>query len=70
MPLGTKAGLTQDLMNDLATANHVSVFATGYGPDGAHLVHRNGSNHDGMVVTDPLSTPSHARMFSFSDQQF
>ncbi len=68
--LGTKASLVSDLMSDLASVNHISVFATGYGVDGAHLVHRNGSGHDGMVVTEPLSTPSHARMFSFSDQSF
>jgi hypothetical protein len=46
------------------------VFATGYGPDGAHLVHRNGNGRDGLVVTQPLSRPAHVRMFSFSSQTF
>jgi len=41
MPLATSAQLVTAMMNDLGTANHISVFATGYGPDGAHLVHRN-----------------------------
>ena len=70
IPLEPRAQVASDLNADLATANHITVFATGYGPDGAHLVHRNGNGHDGLVVTDPLSTPSHARVFSFSTQTF
>lgn len=62
--------LTSDLMTDLATVNHISVFGIGYGPDGAHNVHRNGSSHDGLVITEPLSTPTHARLFAFSNQSF
>ncbi len=68
LTLETKAQLTSDLMTDLATVNHVSIFGTGYGPDGAHLVHREGSSHDGMLVTEPRSSPAPARLFSFSDQ--
>jgi hypothetical protein len=70
IPLESSAQLVSDLDTDLATANHISIFATGYGPDGAHLVHRNGGGHDGLIVTQPLSSPSHARAFSFSDQSF
>lgn len=70
LPLRTKAQLVSDLMASLATANHVSVFATGYGTDGAHLVHRNGQGHDGLLVTEPLSNPAHARLFSFTSQAF
>jgi hypothetical protein len=70
LTLESKTALVQTLQTDLATANHVSVYATSYGPDGAHLVHRNGSGHDGILVTEPLSTPSHLRLFSFSDQSF
>jgi hypothetical protein len=62
--------LASDLMTDLASANHISVFATGYGPDGVHLVHRNGGGHDGLVITQPLSTPAHLRMFRFTNQTF
>jgi hypothetical protein len=68
--LTPRTQLTSDLMADLATVNHISVFATGYGPDGAHLVHRNGQGHDGAVITQPLSTPSHLRLFSFTTQAF
>jgi hypothetical protein len=67
---GRNAQLTQDLTSDLATVNHISVFATGYGPDGAHLVHYNGSDHDGAVITEPLSNPAHLRLFSFTTQTF
>ena len=70
LQLGTNAQLTSDLMSDLATVNHISVFATGYGPDGAHLVHYNGQGRDGLVITEPLSNPSHARLFSFTTQSF
>jgi hypothetical protein len=70
LPLQTKAALTSALMTDLATANHVSIYATTYGADGAHLVHRNGNGKDGFIVTQPLSNPSHLRLFSFSSQTF
>src|SRR5262249_14720105 len=45
----TPADLTQALNDRLATVNHISVYATGYGPTGAHLVHRNSSAHDGAI---------------------
>ncbi len=70
LPLGTKPGLVSEMTNDLASANHVSIYATGYGPDGAHLVHRNGNGHDGVIVTQPLSSPSHMRFLSFTSQSF
>jgi hypothetical protein len=70
LTLETRAQHVSDLMTELATVNHVSVFATGYGPDGVHLVHRNDFGHDGLVVTKPLSTPAHARLFSFTAQSF
>lgn len=70
LTLETRATLTSEINADLATVNHISVFATGYGPDGAHLVHRDGNGHDGMLVMRPLSTVSHARYFSFTDQTF
>ena len=70
LALETKAQLTTDVMNDLATVNHISVFATGYGPEGVHLVHREGSLHDGLIVTEPLSPTAHLRLFSFSTQTF
>lgn len=70
LPLKSKAEMTDELMTDLADVNHISVFAIGYGPDGAHLVHRNGSLHDGLIVTQPLSNPAHFRLLSFTDQTF
>jgi len=58
------------LEQKLASVNHVSVFATGYGPDGAHLVHRNGGGHDGAVVLWPLSDSPDFLVFRFSNQSF
>ena len=70
LPLQTKAQMISDIEGDLTSANHVSIYSTTYGGDGAHLVHRNGGGQDGVLVTEPLSTPSHLRLFSFSDQSF
>ncbi|MFT3693045.1 MAG: hypothetical protein QM831_07880 [Kofleriaceae bacterium] len=68
--LQTKQQVVDTLTADLATANHVSIYTTTYGDNGAHLVHRNGSGHDGMLVIDPLGPTSHFRLLSFSDQSF
>jgi hypothetical protein len=62
--------LAQTIADRLVNVNHISVFATGYGSDGADLVHRNGSSHDGAIVTEPLSATPHALMFHFSNQSF
>lgn len=70
LPLLSKAQIVATLTADLATANHVSIYTTTYGSDGAHLVHRNGGGHDGLLVTQPLSTPSHVRALSFTGQSF
>ena len=70
LALATKSQMTTTLMNDLATANHISIYATTYGADGAHLVHRNGSGRDGLIVTEPLSVPAHLRLLSFAGQTF
>ena len=75
MPLLTQTQSVAALMTDLGTANHVSIYATGYSPvpSGAHLVHRHTSGAagtDGLVVTQPLSPAAHTRLFSFSTQTF
>jgi len=75
LALQTQTQTVAALMSDLATANHISVYATGYSPtpSGAHLVHRHTSGAagtDGLVVTRPLSPAAHVRLFSFSTQTF
>ena len=70
IPLGTHTQNIADVMADLTNANHISIYGIGYGPDGAHLIHRNGGGHDGLLVTEPLSVPAHARLFSFSTLSF
>lgn len=70
MPLQTKQQVVDTLNGDFATANHVSIYMTGYGPDGGHLVHRNGNGHDGLIVTAPLSGTSHFRLLNFTGVNF
>jgi hypothetical protein len=67
---GSEAALSQQLETALANANHISVFATIYSHGGAHLVHRHGQGHDGLLVTDPLSASPHLFAFHFSNQSF
>jgi hypothetical protein len=60
--------LQQTLENELANANHVSVFGTGYNThDGAHLIHRNGGSADGALVIRPLAATPHIFFFRFSN---
>lgn len=54
---------------DLAATNHITIYGTGFDPTGAHLIHRN-NGADGAIVTHPLSSPPHVRMFRFSNQSF
>lgn len=53
---------------ELATANYVSIFMTGYGPDGGHLVHRN-FGRDGAIVIRPRGA-ARLLMFHFANQTF
>ena len=54
----------------LATANHVAIFATGYGPEGAHLVHRQGNHRDGAIILDPLAAKPRLVAFRFASDVF
>lgn len=62
--------LTQKVEAALATANHVSIYGTGYGAEGMHKVHREGYGRDGAVVLEPLSGDSRFLLFRFADQTF
>ena len=62
--------ITQTMEADLAEVNHVSVYATGYGSDGVHLVHRTYGGKDGAVVIRPLSAVPRVLAFCFADQGF
>jgi hypothetical protein len=66
----SESSLAQKVLGELASANHVSIFATGYGTGGAHLVHRNGGGNDGAIVIDPLAPTAHAMFFHFATQTF
>ena len=62
--------LAQMVESALAGVNHISVFATGYGPTGAHDVHRVGNNEDGAIVTQPLDAKPHLLLFCFNTDSF
>ena len=63
------APLAQQIESELANANHVSVYATGYGPTGGHDVHRSGGG-DGAVIINPLSPKARVLLFHFASQSF
>ncbi len=67
---GSEGAINQQIEGALASANHVSVFATTYSKGGIHLVHRHGFNDDGALVLDPLSPTSRVFAFHFSNQSF
>jgi hypothetical protein len=60
----------QALMAALANVNHISVFATGYGPTGVHLVHRKGNGNDGAIVAHPTSATPYFFVFRFAADAF
>jgi len=62
--------LAQTVETALEDVNHISVYATGYGSDGTHLVHRNNGSTDGALVIRPLSAVPRALVFCFVDQGF
>lgn len=63
----------QHVLDELANANHISVFATKYSNSGIHLVHRtrsSGQGLDGAIVINPTSAKPHYVLFRFPDQTF
>jgi hypothetical protein len=66
-PAMIRARVTAQLVN----ANHISVFGTGYpGSDGAHLIHRKTTAHDGALVINPLGAKAHVIAFRFATDTF
>jgi uncharacterized membrane protein YecN with MAPEG domain len=66
----TPTQLTSLVDSAVASANHVSIFATGFDATGGHLIHRQGSSHDGAIVINPLSTSPQYLLFHFTTQSF
>jgi hypothetical protein len=66
----TLTQLTASLDGALTSANHVSIFATGFDPTGGHLIHRQGSNHDGAIVINPTTASPTYLLFHFTNQTF
>jgi hypothetical protein len=67
----TPATIRARVVAQLANANHISVFGTGYpGSDGAHLIHRKTTAHDGALVINPLGAKAHVIAFRFATDTF
>jgi lamin tail-like protein len=66
----TLTQLTGSVDNLIANANHVSIFATGFDPTGGHLIHRQGSGHDGAIVINPTTSNPTYLLFHFTNQTF
>ena len=62
--------LAAQLEQELAAVNHISVYGTGYGPDGMHLIHRNKTNQDGALVLYPTTGAPRYIAFHFATQTF
>jgi len=48
----------------------VSIYGTSSGGASGHLIHRNGSSHDGAIVVNPESPTAHWLLFHFPQQSF
>ncbi|HEY0189647.1 MAG TPA: hypothetical protein VGC42_00900 [Kofleriaceae bacterium] len=70
IPASTKVDTVNAIEAELANTNRITIYASSYGPDGAHLVHRNGAGNDGLIVSKPLSGTAHMRAFSFDTDSF
>jgi hypothetical protein len=66
----TPTQLTSLVDAAVASANHVSIFTTGFDATGGHLIHREGSSHDGAIVVNPLSASPQYLLFHFTTQSF
>lgn len=63
--------LADRVASELATANHVSVFATPYSDGtGGHDVHRKTGGNDGALVVRPTDATAHLLLFHFASQSF
>lgn len=62
------ATLTQKIVDRLTIGKKISVYATAYGPNGGHDVHKEyGYTTDGAIVIDPESAAAEVLMFRFDD---
>lgn len=66
----TPTQLTSLVDSALTSANHVSIFTTGFDATGGHLIHREGGNHDGAIVINPTTSNPTYLLFHFTTQSF
>src|SRR5204863_4543510 len=65
-----EATLAATLESELAQANHLSVFGTGYNASGLHLIHYQGGQSDGAIVINPQASTSRLLLLHFANQSF
>jgi hypothetical protein len=66
----TPTQLTSLVDSAIASANHVSIFTTGFDSTGGHLIHRQGGGHDGAIVINPTTASPRYLVFHFTTQSF
>lgn len=67
------AAASARISDAITVGQPISIYATSSGgtrADSAHLIHRNGSSHDGAIVVDPTGPTPHWLLFSFANQTF
>jgi hypothetical protein len=69
---GAESNVSQEFMNDLASAQNVSVYGWPYSKGGIHLIHKSRKTpQDGaFVVQGANRAPSRLYAFKFDDQRF
>jgi hypothetical protein len=65
-----KDDLVNKILSELRFNEPISVFATGFSPEGADLIHRNLPGADGAVVIGPTSGNPRFLLFHFDGQVF
>jgi hypothetical protein len=67
----SQSTLVSTLLCELTIGAPIAVYATGYGPDGGHDVHKTGgTSADGAIVVHPDQPTSHYLLFHFQSQTF
>jgi hypothetical protein len=66
-----QAPLIQDVLCAVTLGDPIAIYATGYGPDGGHDVHKTtGNAADGAIVVRPDQPTSRFLLFHFVNQTF
>jgi hypothetical protein len=64
-----KADLVKLILSEVKIGDKLAIYATGFGEDGGHNIHRNGANNDGAVIVNP-DGKARVLLFHFEGQTF